>query len=205
MLGIEDMQKISLCLNTVTVSTCNELFIAPSLKYIATIISGYGHTAGAFLGHSLIGFASFVYPRRGKNNLGHFFHYSEEELLAVTQLEHICVQPKYRRKGVAEQLIYYLMSRTNYHTSFFFSTVSPQNTPSLSLAFKLGQRIVSYNVIYGVNRFIMCRQISKRDKNCEKALIEISRQDINKISLLLSCGYEGIAFGSQKKTIIFDI
>lgn len=202
LLNLEDIHQISRCLQIATSTLSNDIFISPNLDYIVKIISGYGYTVGAFQEDSLIGFASFVFPKRGRNNLGHLLHYDEKKLLSVVQMEHICIVPKFRRLGIAEQLIRYLMLHTDPQFDILLSTVSPQNTPSLALAFKIKQQIVSYVEIYGVKRFIMRANLSPQEKDNDHETFEVPREEINRLNLMLRCGYEGIALGSENKTFI---
>ena len=201
-LDLDDIHEISRCLQIAISTLSNELFVSPSIDYIVTIISGYGRTVGAFYENSLIGFASFVFPRRGKNNLGHLLHYDEQKLLAVVQLEHIFIVPQFRRIGIAEQLIRYLMLHTDPQFTILLSTVSPQNTPSLALAFKIKQRLISLVEVYGVMRFIMCAKLSLQEEDCEHETVELPREEINHLKLMLQAGYEGVALGVENKTFI---
>lgn len=202
----KDVPDISSCLSSIALTMCKELFVAPSLDYIIAIISGYGHTVGAFLGSSLVGLASFVYPGTNNNNLGCFLNYDIEELLSVNQLEHIYVNPQYRRMGIAKKMIEYLLSsKEAIDNSILLSTVSPYNTPSLALAFKMGQRVVLQRNIYGVNRFLMCKNVKTNDCDSGTDLIEVPRVNTNKISELLSEGYEGVGFGDANATLYFRL
>lgn len=200
MLTTEDYPIIEQCLGAITDSLINDLFVVPTSDYIYKIISGYGYTAGAFFDCTFIGFASVVFPRQGKHNIGHLLHFNDEQLLAVAQIEHVYVLPEYRTKGVAEQLFNFLLSKLDPNT-ILLSTVAPQNTPSLSLSFKIGQRIVSYSVIYGVNRFIMFGIYGLQEVTPGWSVTEISRNEICMIDLLLQSGYEGISFGLDKSTL----
>lgn len=202
LLNLDDIHQISRCLQIVTSTLSNDLFIPPSSDYIIKIISGYGHTMGAFYEDSLIGFVSFVFPKRGKNNLGHLLHYDEKKLLSVVQMEHICIVPEFRRLGIDERLIRYLMLHIDPQFTILLSTVSPQNTPSLALAFKIKQRIVLHDEIYGVKRFIMCANLSLQEKDNDQKMFVVPRGEINQLNLMLRCGYEGIALGSENKTFI---
>ena len=201
-LGLDDIHEIYRCLQ-ITVSTLsNDLFVSPSLDYLVTIISGYGRTVGAFYENSLVGFASFVFPKRGKNNLGHLLQYDEKKLFSVVQFEHIYIVPKFRRLGIAEQLARYLLQHTDPQFTILLSTVSPQNTPSLALAFKIKQRITSYVEVYGVNRFVMRADLSIQERDCEQESFEVPREEINQLNQMLQRGYEGVALGSENKTFI---
>lgn len=202
-LTIEDFPIIERCLSTITDSTINDLFITPTSDYIYKILSGYGYTAGAFYDCLFIGFASVVFPKRGKHNIGHLLRFNDEQLLAVAQLEHVYILPEFRAKGIAEQLFNYLLSKLDSQHTILLSTVAPHNTPSLSLAFKIGQRIVSYSVVYGVNRYILCGIYGLHEVNPERMTAEISREEIRKIDLLLKTGFEGVSFGSNKSTLRF--
>lgn len=201
MLTVEDYLIIEQCLRGITDLMGTDLFVAPTSDYIYKIISGYGYTAGAFCGCLFAGFASVVFPKRSNHNIGHLLHFNDEQLLAVAQLEHIYVVPEYRSKGIAEQLVNYLLSKIDPKYTILLSTVAPHNTPSLSLAFKIGQRIVSYSVIYGVNRYILYRKYEFQNVNPEWMVTEISKKEICKIDLLLKAGFEGVSFGSNKSTL----
>ena len=201
-LSLEDIHEISRCLQITVPTLGDDLFVSPSLDYIATIISGYGYTVGAFYENSLVGFASFVFPKKGKNNLGHLLQYDEKKLLAVVQFEHICIVPKFRRLGIAEQLARYLLQHTDPQFTILLSTVSPQNTPSLAFAFKIKQRLISYVEVYGVNRFVMRADLSIQDKDCNQESFEVPREEINQLNQMLQRGYEGVALGSENKTFI---
>lgn len=200
-LTTEDYPIIEPFIKIITDSSDNNLFISPTLDYIYKIISGYGYTAGAFYNGLFIGIASIVFPKRGKHNIGHLLYFNDEQLLAVAQLEHIYVLPKCREKGIAERLLSYLLSQLDSNYTILLSTVAPHNTPSLSLAFKIGQKIVSYSVVYGVNRYIMCNTHDLQEVNHGRMVTEISRNEINKIDQLLKAGFEGISFGSNKSTL----
>lgn len=201
-LNLHDIHQISRCIQIATSTLGNDLFISPSLDYIVKIISGYGCTVGAFHEDSLIGFVSFVFPKRGRNNLGYLLHYDEKKLLSVVQMEHICIVPEFRRLGIAEQLIRYLLLHIDPQFAILLSTISPQNTPSLALAFKIKQRIVSYVEIYGVKRFIMCANLSLQGKDNDQEMFEVPREEMNQLNLMLQCGYEGVALGSENRTFI---
>ncbi len=201
MLSIKDYPIIDQCLRNINESTTNDLFVAPTSDYIYKIIAGYGYTAGAFYDCLFVGFASVVFPKRGKHNIGHLLQFNNEQLLAVAQLEHIYVLPECRSKGIAEQLFNYLLYKLDSKYSILLSTVAPHNTPSLALAFKIGQSIVSYSVIYGVNRYILCGVYGLQEVNPGGMEIEISRKETRKINLLLKAGFEGVSFGSNKSTL----
>ena len=151
----------------------------------------------------LIGFASIVFPKLGKNNIGHYINMNNETLLSIAQLEHIYILPDFRGNGLAKKLINYLISKIDHKYTILLSTVSPQNVSSLSLAFNINQKIIAFTNIYNVNRFIMYRDLTHNLTYYKNDFVEILTTDIHKIIKILNHGYAGIHFGINKSTLIF--
>lgn len=202
-LTIYDKSKIKLCLETIISELDKELFVTPSIEYIDTIISGYGYSAGVFLENTLVGFASIVFPKLGKHNLGYCLNFKDEDLLSVVQLEHIYLYPEYRGKGLAKRLIFFLLNKINSKYSILLSTISPNNISSLSLAFSIFLKIVGFANIYGVNRYIMYRNLSCNSECSNQISVEIQITKLNEIVNLLNLGYVGISFDYYKNFIRF--
>lgn len=202
-LTTEDYPIVKQCITGIANLYADDLFLVPDSDYIYKILSGYGFSAGAFFKSTFIGFASVVFPKSGKHNIGHLLCFNYEQLLTVAQIEHVFVLPEYRAEGIAEQLLNFILSKLDLKYSILLSTVAPQNTPSLSLAFKLGQRIVSYLVVYGVNRFIMVGIRGLQEIPHRPIVVEISRNEIYAIDAWLKSGYEGVSFGKDKTTLRF--
>lgn len=184
----------------------SNIFVAPAPDYIMKIISGYGYTAGAFLNSIFIGFASVVFPKGGKHNIGHLLRFDDEQMLAVAQIEHVYVVPEYRTKGTATQLLNYLLSKIDSKYTIILSTVAPQNTPSLSLAFRIGQRVVSHSIVYGGDRFIMLgiRSLQRMSPDLGGTSDTlVFRTELQMIDMLLESGYEAISFGVDKSSLRF--
>ena len=199
-----DFDQIIKCLNSV-VETLNdsELFVAPSPEYIHTILSGYGKIAGIFTNNHLVGFASVVFPRRGKNNLGHYIGINSETLLAVAQLEHFCVVPAFRGKGLAKKAIDFLLADLPSQYTILLSTVSPKNNQSLSIAFNRKQRIVSFKNIYGKDRYVMCCFLKDSTNYNYTQRVMVKSTNVGKITRLLELGYIGISFDETNSSILF--
>lgn len=203
-LACDDFREVGTCLEAMASEFSKEIFIVPTIKYIQTIISGYGYTAGVFDKESLIGFASIVFPKLGNHNLGYLLNFNNQSLLSVVQLEHIYLHPEYRGKGIALDLLDHLLAELEPKYKLLISTISPQNISSLSLAFKLHQRIIAFSKVYDVKRFIMlCELPNFQVYKKEEPTIELPTDEIDKIVNLLNLGYEGISFGSNKSTIKF--
>lgn len=201
-----DIKQIKNCLIIARKTRINEnIFIIPTIDYINKIINGYGKSAGVFIADKLIGFASIVFPKKGKHNLGHLLNYNESKLLSVVQLEHIFVLPDYRGNGFAKYLIKYLLNDIDKRFSFLLSTISPQNINSLSVAFKIKQKIIKLVNVYGVSRYLMFANLNESSKGEELGRYFIHYQHIDKINNLLVQGYKGVSFGNTKDTILFLI
>lgn len=202
-LEISDIDIIKLCLNQIVVEFKKDLFVAPTVEYIKKIILGYGFSAGVFLNGSIIGMASIVLPKLGKNNLGHYINFNNDELLSVVQLEHIFINPAYRGHDLAKYLIDFLLITLVSRHKILLSTISPQNISSLSFAFKIHQNIIAYSKVYGFGRYIMCRDFSRCVSNSESTSIKIPIHDLLGVNKMLNSGYIGVGFESQKKIIKF--
>lgn len=199
-----DIKQIIECLNSVVGTLKHrDLFIAPSQEYIETIIRGYGIMAGAFLGDRLIAFASIVFPHKGKNNLGHLLNFNSEKLLSVVQLEHFCVSPDFQGRGLAKKLIDFLLAELAPQYTILLSTVSPKNQKSLTIAFKERQQIVLFANIYGVDRYLMCRNLMDYSTDMQISELELTVDNIEEIRHALNNGYVGVAFGAAKASILF--
>lgn len=202
-LEFSDMDIIKLCLNQIVTEFKKDLFVAPTVEYIKKIILGYGFSIGIFFNSSIVGMASIVYPKLGKNNLGHYLNFNNDELLSVVQLEHIFINPSYRGHGLAKYLIDFLLTTLVSRHTVLLSTISPQNISSLSFAFKIHQHIIAYSKVYGVDRYIMCRDFSRCTSNSESTSIKISIYDLIGVNKMLNDGYIGVGFESQKNLIKF--
>lgn len=201
-LDISDIPQIIECLNRIVSSSDSALFLPPSRQYIETIISGYGKTAGAFSGTSLVGFASIVFPKRGRNNLGYYIGLGFNLFSSVIQIEHYCVLKEYRGNGIARNILDYLLTNYSTQDSILLSTVSPKNICSLAIAFKERQMIVKLMNLYGGKRFVMCRM-----KNApildHSSIITIRSDEFFAIVDLISHGYIGVGFGDTYEVIQF--
>ena len=199
-----DFDQIVKCLNSVVETLDDsEIFVAPSPAYIHTILSGYGKMAGIFTNNHLVGFASIVFPRRGKNNLGHYLGINSETLLTVAQLEHFCVVPAYRGKGLAKKIIDFLLADLPSQYTILLSTVSPKNNQSLSIAFNRRQRIVSFINIYGKDRYVMCCFLKDNTDYKYTQRVMVKSINMGEITRLLKLGYIGISFDKTNSSILF--
>jgi ribosomal protein S18 acetylase RimI-like enzyme len=64
---------------------------------------------------------------------------------------HTCVQPEFRRKGIAKKLK--LLAIQNCDTGYIFSTVREDNIPSINMNLSLGYVFV--NKIWSKNRYVL--------------------------------------------------
>lgn len=199
-----DFNQIIACLKVVVAEIEDrEIFIPPSNEYIKAIIAGYGEMAGVFTEDTLVGFASVVFPRKGKNNLGHLLKLDIEKLVSVVQLEHICILNEHRARGLAGKLINFLLARLNTQYTILLSTISPHNIPSLSVAFKRHQRIVALIDIYGTTRYLMYQNLMQNFSSSNNPALEIKASNLTQIAHMLSNGYVGVSFSIDKSSILF--
>lgn len=196
------IDEIMICLSDVVDSiNQKDIFIHPSKDYIERIIKGFGVLFGAYIDDKLVGFASVIFPKNNHNNLGKWINLKDTELNRVVQLEHIAVLPKYQNSGVGSALFTTIIQTYQKSHQYLVSTISPKNISSLSLAFKFDQYIKKHCVIYGVERFIMCRCFDK--KYTIKTFEALKVNNINKMCCLLDKNYTGISFTSDKESIIY--
>lgn len=97
----------------------------------------------------------------------------------------------------------YIIDNCKLKYDYLLSTISPQNTASLSLAFSCGQNIVLFSEIYNVPRFLMFKNL-KNDVVLElNSLLQIPRENIYEIKQLNNTRYIGYSFNNTKQKICF--
>lgn len=157
-----DLNILIACKNNV-ISRIQEpfLFIPPDNAYLSTILNGYGQIIGLVHENALIAFASVVFPKTGKNNLGNYLQFTKSQLKQVAQFEHGLVEENYRGHGLLKILLNEHLVTLKSYCNFLISTVSPYNIPSLKTAFELGQVIKKRVVYHGFDRFILYKQFNR--------------------------------------------
>ena len=162
LLEIDDLEKIIYCKDQVIKAIKDSsLFIPPSNAYIETILKGYGKIIGLTHNNTLVAFASIVFPRTGKNNLGNYLNFSKAQLTQVVQFEHGLVIDKYRGHGFLKILLEEVFHFLEPQYSLLLSTVSPYNISSLKTAFKVKQVIKAHIFYHGYERFILYRNFKE--------------------------------------------
>ena len=197
----ESINEIVNCLTEVKTACSKDIFIIPTKEYIEKILDGYGRVFGAFYDNRLIGFASVVFPKNGKHNLGTLLNLDKEELNKVVQFEHIAVLPEFQNIGLGSILLDTIIKEYKDSYDYLISTISPKNIKSLSLAFDFEQQIIKQLNVYGVDRYVMLRNLNKRFTICNSITIDI--YNTAKIIDLLNNGYCGISFNEKKTAIVF--
>ena len=205
LLGEHDIRDVEKCMEHLKKEKFDrEIFVTPTLKYIETIISGYGKTFGVYSDNILAGFTSIVFPKKGKNNIGHHIQLSDYDLLRVAQIENLYIRPEYRKKGLGKNLLKYSISHIENNNTILLSTISPNNTSSLSIAFELEQKIINLIHIYGVTRYLMFKDYLENHNSIKtNGIIEVNRTNYLKTGELLHAGYEGVTFNKTKDKILF--
>lgn len=205
LLGEHDIRYVEKCMEHLNKEKFDrEIFVTPTLKYIETIIAGYGKTFGIYSNNILAGFTSIVFHKKGKNNIGHHIQLSDYDLLRVAQIENLYIRPEYRKKGLGKNLLKYSISHIENNNTILLSTISPNNTSSLSIAFELEQKIINLIHIYGVTRYLMFKDYLENHNSIKtNEIIEVHQTNYLKMGELLHTGYEGIAFNKNKDKILF--
>ncbi|WP_304819248.1 hypothetical protein [Thomasclavelia cocleata] len=165
----KDLDKLVICKNIVSKEVPSNLFIPPNDTYLSTILSGYGKILGFLYSNKLIAFASIIFPKTGKQNLGKYLMFGNSQLNQVVQFEHGLVISAYRGHGLLKKLLLEHLKNIELKYLFFLSTVSPYNIPSLNTGFSLGQVIKSHISYHGFERFILYRKFT-HSFSFEKAL-----------------------------------
>lgn len=183
-----DLNQINICIKEITKETPPNLFISPDDAYILKILNGYGRTLGLLHCNRLIAVASVVFPKTGKHNLGKYLEFDDLLLNHVAQFEHGLVLPNFRGHGLLKILLIEHLKyiKTNY--SFFLSTVSPYNFPSLKSGFGIGQVIKSHIYYHGFERFVLFKRFSYTYSFTNA----VKCNSIEKLDFYLSNGYVAV-------------
>lgn len=184
----DDLYHIIICKNEITKETPLNLFIPPSDAYISKILNGYGRTLGLLHSNKLIAVASVVFPKTGKHNLGNYLAFDDLLLNQVAQFEHGFVLSNYRGHGLLKILLAEQLKYIETKYSFFLSTVSPYNIPSLKSGFGIGQVIKSHIYYHGFERYVLYKKISNK---CS-FVNAIKCNTIEKLDFYLSKGYVAV-------------
>lgn len=181
-----DLDKLIICKNEVIKElTPSNIFIPPNDTYISTILNGYGKIFGLLHDNKLIAFASIIFPKNGNQNLGKYLMFDDLQLKQVAQFEHGLVISTYRGHGLLKKILIEHLKYIEKDYSFFLSTVSPYNIPSLRTGFSLGQVIKSHIYYHGFERFILYKEF-KHLFSFENA---IKCNSIEELDIYLSNGY----------------
>lgn len=184
----DDLPQIIICKNEIIKTAPSNIFIPPSDPYIFKILNGYGRTLGLIYCNKLIAIASVVFPKTGRHNLGRYLKFDNLLLNQVAQFEHGFVLENYRGHGLLKILLVEHLEYIKTMYSYFLSTVSPYNIPSLKSGFGIGQLIKSHICYHGFERYILYKNISgvyslKKVFKCK---------DIEKLDIYLSNGYVAV-------------
>ncbi|MCM1297482.1 MAG: hypothetical protein NC180_00050 [Muribaculaceae bacterium] len=180
-----DLHQIIICKNEIIKETPPNLFIPPNDTYISTILNGYGRTLALLHCNKLIAVASVVFPKTGKHNLGKYLEFDDFLLNQVAQFEHGFVLSNYRGHGLLKILLTEHLKYIETKYSFFLSTVSPYNIPSLKSGFSIGQVIKSHICYHGFERYVLCKKIS----NTYSFANAIKCNNNERLDFYLSTGY----------------
>lgn len=184
----DDVYQIIICIKEITKETPPDLFIPPNDAYISKILNGYGRTLGLLHCNKLIAVASVVFPKTGKHNLGKYLAFNDLLLNHVAQFEHGLVLPNFRGHGFLKILLDEHLKYIKTKYSFFLSTVSPYNIPSLKSGFGIGQVIKSHIYYHGFERFVLFKRLS----NPYSFANAVKCNSIEKLDFYLSNGYVAV-------------
>ena len=185
---LNDLYQIITCKNEITKETPPNLFIPPNDAYISKILNGYGRALGLLHCNKLIAIASVVFPSNVKNNLGKYLAFDDLLLSQVAQFEHGFVLSDYRGHGLLRLLLAEHLKYIETKCSFFLSTVSPYNIPSLKSGFSIGQVIKAHISYHGYERYVLY----KRFLSTYSFTNAIKCNSIETLDFYLSNGYVAV-------------
>lgn len=184
----DDLYQMIICINQITEETPPNLFIPPNDGYISTILNGYGRALGLLHCNKLIAVASVVFPKTGKHNLGKYLAFDDILLNQVAQFEHGLVLSNYRGHGLLKILLSEHLKFIETKYSFFLSTVSPYNVPSLKSGFDIGQVIKAHIYYHGFERYVLYKKLLSKYSFANA----IKCNSIEKLDFYLSNGYVAV-------------
>lgn len=107
------------------------------------------------------------------------------------------VDPDYRGLSLQRKLGEWLFEEVAAQYKMIMATVHPENTPSLKDKFHLGMHIIAMDRLYGGKlRFIFMKDL--RHKFDVLNVVEVDRDDLEQIQLLLEEEYRGVGLNDNK-------
>ncbi|TDM39984.1 hypothetical protein ETI08_13335 [Macrococcoides goetzii] len=107
------------------------------------------------------------------------------------------VDPDFRGLSLQRQLGEWLFTEVAAQFNIVMATVHPDNTPSLKDKFHLGMHIIAMDQLYGGKlRFIFMKDLTQQFKF--RDVVEVERQETERINGLLDEGYRGIGLNGDK-------
>lgn len=107
------------------------------------------------------------------------------------------VDPDYRGLSLQRKLGEWLFEEVAAQYKMIMATVHPENTPSLKDKFHLGMHIIAMDRLYGGKlRFIFMKDLMHKFDVMN--VVEVDREDLEQIQLLLEQEYRGVGLDDNK-------
>lgn len=107
------------------------------------------------------------------------------------------VDPDYRGLSLQRKLGEWLFEEVAAQYKMIMATVHPENTPSLKDKFHLGMHIIAMDRLYGGKlRFIFMKDLMHKFDVLN--VVEVERDDLEQIQLLLEEEYRGVGLNDNK-------
>lgn len=107
------------------------------------------------------------------------------------------VDPDYRGLSLQRKLGEWLFEEVAAQYKMIMATVHPENTPSLKDKFHLGMHIIAMDRLYGGKlRFIFMKDLMNKFDVLN--VVEVDRDDLEQIQLLLEEEYRGVGVNDNK-------
>lgn len=107
------------------------------------------------------------------------------------------VDPDYRGLSLQRKLGEWLFEEVAAQYKMIMATVHPENTPSLKDKFHLGMHIIAMDRLYGGKlRFIFMKDLMHKFDVLN--VVEVDRDDLEQIQLLLEEEYRGVGLNDNK-------
>lgn len=115
-----------------------KMYITDTAEYVSERIRGNGFVLLALADGKPAGFFMVRIPGLGKDNLGYYLNFTEEQLMQVAIMDSVAVLPEYQGMGIMEKLLREAIALSEQDYSILLGTIAPENWPSRKNAEKQG-------------------------------------------------------------------
>ncbi|MFC6293468.1 hypothetical protein BHU61_10065 [Macrococcus epidermidis] len=129
--------------------------------------------------------------------LGPYAGIDDAEAAGLIYSDITIVDPDYRGLSLQRKLGEWLFNEVEVNYKRIMATVHPDNTPSLKDKFHLGMYIIAMDRLYGGKlRFIFMKDLTQKYDVLD--VVEVERQETERINGLLDEGYRGVGLNGDK-------